>query len=113
MIGNWLYSHTNMLSKRVRISLQHHFNIALRSFLLGENLLILLMFWYIWQAMPHPQAFSLWLAGYSVTLGLLSACALGSTLLSGYRPYHDPWVRLATTLFFVLSFALLLSTQFG
>ncbi len=83
------------------------------SFLLGENLLILLMFWYIWQAMPHPQAFSLWLAGYFVTLGLLSACALGSTLLSGYRPYHDPWVRFATTLSFVLSFALLLSAQFG
>ncbi|MDQ2884545.1 MAG: hypothetical protein M3Y39_00495 [Chloroflexota bacterium] len=87
-------------------------NSAFRTLLFVGDLLALLLFWFIWSLqrhMPGLHGFDLWIAGLTVTLGLLFVCARGSARLNGYGRSHDPWLRIATAIMFVLCFVAVIS----
>ena len=102
--------HKSAPGRQVGVYLHNHLVLALRTLLFGGELLLLLIFVHVWQAGVDPQAYSRWLAGLAVTLGLLFLLVRLSAFINGYRHYHDRWAELATVFIFLLGLIMFIST---
>ncbi len=107
-----LFLRGSELSAGVLRRLHLHSNSAFRALLFVGDLLMLFLLWSIWSLQRHTpglHAYDLWIAGLAATLWILFACARGSARLNGYGRSHDPWLRIATTIMFVLCFVAVIS----
>lgn len=104
------FFHKSVPGRQIGIYLHNHLTLALRTLLFGGELLLLLIFVHVWQAGIDPQAYSRWLAGLAVTLGLLFLLTRLSAFINGYKRYHDRWVELATVFIFLLGLIMFIST---
>jgi hypothetical protein len=104
MFWTWLFLRRGELSEQTRTGFHLHVNSAFRMLLIGGNILVLAILWYIQQNIPHHQVYDLWLAGFAATIGMLLICTIGSAHINGYRYCLDFWMKLATAFMFVLCF---------
>lgn len=82
--------------------LSAHATQAFHALLFGGDLLVLIL-WLVLRQTASRQAISYWwLASLTVTLIMLFIFARASLYLTGYRPAHDIWTRLALSIMVML-----------
>jgi hypothetical protein len=106
---SWLYEEGYKIWVPAGKYLSRHICVVFRGLLFGGDFLFLLIFWFMQPDFPHPRDFDWWLAGFTATLVMLLVFTMGSARIHGYRPFHDRWIRLATTIMFLLCLVLIVN----